>query len=145
MIYLSGSCSIENRTTMQRIAERLRSYNYEVYCPFELKIENAWNYTQEQWAKIVFNKDRKALNECDTLILISPGRASTAGSNWEQGYAYASGKRVIVIQYTNEPTSLMTYCGCERFINTTPNEVVMTTVNAIYRDLRQTGCNTILT
>ena len=39
-IYLAGSCGIERRTEMQKIAKELRK-NHEVYCPFELKIENA--------------------------------------------------------------------------------------------------------
>ena len=41
-IYLAGSCGTDRRTQMQKIATALRRLDYEVYCPFELKIENAW-------------------------------------------------------------------------------------------------------
>lgn len=114
-IYLAGSCGIERRTEMQKIARELRK-NYEVYCPFELKIENAWGMSQEKWAQKVFDADVAAIDAADCVIIISPGRVSTAGTNWEQGYAYAKGKAVWVFQYTKEPASLMTYCGSTTFV-----------------------------
>ena len=121
-IYLAGSCSKEERDRMEEIAAALRKKGYEVYCPFELKIHNAWDYSQEEWSKMVFDKDIAAIDECDFMILMSKGRNSTAGTNWEQGYAYAKGKDIFVFQYTKEETSLMTYCGCTRFINL-PTEI----------------------
>ena len=116
-IYLAGSCGSDKRTIMHCIAKHLRKLNHEVYCPFELKIENAWDYSQEDWAQMVFNADLKALNEADLMVMITPGRVSTAGTNWEQGYAYARCKPIIVFQYTREAVSLMTYCGCTNFYN----------------------------
>ena len=50
-IYLAGSCGTDRRTQMQKIATALRRLDYEVYCPFELKIENAWDMPQEEWAQ----------------------------------------------------------------------------------------------
>ena len=123
MIYLAGSCSSEDRNLMVNIGKTIRNYGFEVYCPFELQIENAWDYTQEDWSKIVFDKDVEAIDKADIVILISVGRKSTAGTNWEQGYAYAKGKRVYVFQITDKPTSLMTFCGCTWFKNTTRNKV----------------------
>lgn len=114
-IYLAGSCGTDRRTQMQKIASALRRLDYEVYCPFELKIENAWDMPQEEWAQKVFEADVAAIDACDLVVMISPGRVSTAGTNWEQGYAYAKGKKVFVFQYTREPASLMTYCGCDNF------------------------------
>ena len=116
-IYLAGSCSKNERTRMEAIAAELRKNGYEVYCPFELKIPNAWDYSQEDWAKMVFDKDVAAIDECDFVVMISDGRISSAGTNWEQGYAYAKGKHVFVFQWAFEETSLMTYCGCTRFLN----------------------------
>lgn len=116
-IYLAGSCGSDKRTIMQCIAKHLRKLDHEVYCPFELKIENAWDYSQEDWAQMVFNADLKALNEADLMVMITPGRVSTAGTNWEQGYAYARCKPILVFQYTKEAVSLMTYCGCTNFFD----------------------------
>jgi len=116
-IYLAGPCDTENRTVMVQIAKYLRENGAEVYCPWELKIENAWGYSQEDWAKLVFEADVAAINNCEIVIMISIGRHSTAGTNWEQGYCYAKEIPVHVIQITDNPTSLMTYWGCTSFIN----------------------------
>ena len=116
-IYLAGSCSKDDRESMTAIAEALRAEGYTVYCPFELKIENAWDYSQEEWAKKVFDCDTMAIDNCDFMVMISRGRNSTAGTNWEQGYAYAKGKPVFVFQMTIWETSLMTFWGCKDFIN----------------------------
>lgn len=116
-IYLAGPCDSENRSLMVAAAKILRKYQLEVYCPFELKIKNAWDYSQEDWAQQVFEADIKAINECDCMLYISRSRMSSAGSNWEQGYAYALKKRIVVLQIEDVPTSLMTFCGCDLFFN----------------------------
>lgn len=116
-IYLAGSCSKSERGRMEEIAAVLREKGYKVYCPFELKIPNAWDYPQETWAQKVFDADVAAIDDCDFMVMISEGRISSAGTNWEQGYAWAKNKPVFVFQYTNDSTSLMTYSGCTRFIN----------------------------
>lgn len=116
MIYLAGPCDSENRTMMVKVANQLRREGLEVYCPWELKIENAWGMTQEAWGRKVFEADIAAIQACDAMILISIGRNSTAGTNFENGYAYALGKSIHIVQITDAPASLMTYCGCSTFI-----------------------------
>lgn len=148
-IYLAGPCDSENRTTMVNIAKYLRHLDNTVYCPFELKIENAWDYPQEEWARKVFDADMEAINNSDVLIIISVGRISSAGTNWEQGYAYGRGIPTYVIQITNEPTSLMTYCGSTGFYNgfMCPIENVLDFICDMAQ--RKTGyhykCKTVLT
>lgn len=114
-IYIAGPCNSENRTLMNKIAEFLIERNIDVYCPWKLKIENAWDMPQEEWAQKVFDADVKAMNECDGAIMISFGRISSAGTNWENGYMYAMKKPVHILQISKEKTSLMTYCGCSTF------------------------------
>ena len=154
-IYLAGSCDTDNRTFMVEAAKYIRWHRdeYTVYCPWELKIENAWDYPQEQWAKMVFDKDVEAIKECDIFIMISVGRKSTAGTNWEQGFAYALNKPVYVIQITEEPTSLMTFCGCKGFFNSNKRNII-NVIDAILRAENQNffidwqdkfHCKTILT
>lgn len=117
-VYLAGPCDSENRTLMTKVAKVLRERgDMEVYCPFELKIENAWDMSQEEWAKRVFASDLMKLFSTDLFIMISTGRESTAGTNWEQGFAFAQNKLIYVFQITDKPTSLMTYCGADRFFN----------------------------
>lgn len=124
-IYLAGSCSKEDRSYMEQVASALREKGYEVYCPFELQIPNAWSYSQERWAMMVFDEDIVALDACDFVVMITKGRMSSAGTNWEQGYAYAKGKPVFVFQRTDSETSLMTYCGCTRMENVRGPATVM--------------------
>lgn len=125
-IYLAGPCDSENRSMMVQIAKEIRNYdsNIELYCPFELKIENAWDYSQEEWGKRVFDKDIAAINDCDAMIMISLGRISSAGTNFENGYAFALGKKIVVLQITESPTSLMTYCGCNYFLNSSKDKII---------------------
>lgn len=149
-VYLAGSCSSEQRTMMQRIAAKLRSENYTVYCPFELKIPDAWSMSQEAWSKKVFDKDLEALNECDVFLMITSGRNSTAGTNWEQGYAYAKGKKIVVVQYTDDNTSLMTFCGSNVFFSTNLYDIETDVIHAlldveILSDCAIKKCKTILT
>ena len=145
-IYLAGSCSSEKRTLMTNIAKALRDEGLDVYCPFELKIPNAWDMSQEEWAMKVFDADIEALNNADTVFVISSGRMSSAGTNWEQGYAYAMDKIVIVFQYTDADTSLMTYAGCSAFINTTIDNICNTVVEVAKRiTVIDENCSTILT
>lgn len=145
-IYLAGSCGSESRTLMCRVAAKLRESDYEVYCPFEFKVENAWDMSQEDWARKVFENDLSELNKCDIFLLVSPGRNSTAGSNWEQGYAYAKGKEIVVVQYTEDSTSLMTYCSANNFINSKLRYLVGDAVVAAHGGNQQEHkCKTILT
>ena len=131
-IYLAGPCDTEHRTIMVKIAERLRREpRLDVYCPWELKIENAWDMTQENWSAEVFWHDVGAINDCDVFLMISIGRKSTAGTNWEQGYAFAKKKTVYVIQITDETTSLMTFCGCTHFWNTNKEDLHKNIANII--------------
>ena len=116
-IYLAGSCGTDERTFMVAIAKFLREKNCTVYCPWELKIENAWDMPQEEWAKKVFDADIEAMNDSKLIVAISRGRMSSAGTNWEIGYAYGKNIPTHVIQINDEPTSLMTFWGCNNFIH----------------------------
>ena len=116
-LYIAGPCDTEHRTLMVRAAKALEERGYEVYKPWELKIPGAWDYSQEDWSKLVYQADVDAINNCDIMLVISVGRISSAGTSWEQGYAFGRDKEVWVIQVNEEQTSLMTFNGCTGFIN----------------------------
>ena len=152
-IYLAGSCASEHRTMMRKIAGLLRNEpSFNVYCPWELKIENAWQMSQENWSQEVFTRDCKAIEDCDIMIVISYGReSSTESTGWEQGYGYALGKKIFVLQVTDKSTCLMTYCGCFNFynINGSENEL-RDAIRFIVQNWNQShiyksACRTILT
>jgi nucleoside 2-deoxyribosyltransferase len=154
--YLAGSISPENRTLMVRLAQKLRrNWDYYVYCPWELKIDNAWSLSQDNWAEKVFESDCKAIIDCDIFILITPGRESTSGSNFEEGLAYGLNKRIVVFQITDQPTSLMTYCASTNFYNCSRENIMdkfetfMTelacNMEPVYFDDNKGYCETTLT
>lgn len=145
MIYLAGSCASEQRTLMKNIAKLLRDRGEEVYCPFELQIPNAWDMSQEAWSEKVFQSDVAALDNADLFLMISPGRISSAGTNWEQGYSYAKNKKIIVVQYTENNTSLMTYVGSTLFINSSAETILEDIEKSLYIIAEKNCCATTLT
>ena len=81
-----------------RVAEILRKKGHMVYLPLEHKILNAWDYPNYEWGKMVFNNDIDAIDASDCVVVLSYGRESTAGTNWEAGYAWGTYKPVIVVE-----------------------------------------------
>lgn len=88
----------ENRENAIRVAEILRKKGHTVYLPLEHKIQNAWDYPNYEWGRMVFENDLDGIHASDAVIVLSYGRESTAGTNWEAGYAWGIGKPVIVVE-----------------------------------------------
>lgn len=99
------------KETVQYWAKRLRELGNEVYVPMEHNIENAWDYSNHTWAKMVFEEDVRAIRECDEIVCIYYGLYSDSGTAWECGFAYGIGKDVMLIDQSNNETSLMVVNG----------------------------------
>lgn len=110
-IYLATPLSGDKRVDMSKAAVILRDAGFEVYCPVEHKIPNAWDYPNTEWGLMVFQSDIDAINSADLVVMLSYGRMSTAGANWEAGYSFGIGKQVIIVEMTNEVMSLMVANG----------------------------------
>ena len=110
-IYLAASVSDDKRIDVTTAAEILRAKGHEVYVPIEHQIDHAWEYPNNEWGLMVFQSDISAIKDSDIVVLLSYGRDSTAGANWEAGYAFGIGKKVIVVEMTNKPMSLMVANG----------------------------------
>lgn len=114
-IYLACSFACEDKTIcekrkfwMQEAENILEEKGFEVYNPSKLKIENAWDYSYWDWGNLVFQEDLKNLDECDMVVYLSYGKANNDGSVWEDAYAYAKGKPVLVVSMNpDSPESLM--------------------------------------
>ena len=89
----------------------LRNAGHEVYVPVENFIPNAWDYPNTEWGLMVFNSDVQAINKCDVVVMLSYGRMGTAGCNWEAGYAFGIGKKIILVEMTDNVMSLMVANG----------------------------------
>ena len=80
---------------------------YDFYFPFDHKVKNAWDYTEEKWAKKVFKMDIKAIKKCDEVWVVNYGLYSDSGTAWEAGYAYGLGKKIktLLIEEKNRPST----------------------------------------
>ena len=111
-IYLAASLSHDKRQSMYDALEILRNRGFKVYAPIEHFIENAWDWPNDEWGLQVFRNDVEAIKNCDLVVSLTWGRLQTsAGTTWEQGFAYGIGKKVILVEMTDNVQSLMVANG----------------------------------
>ena len=99
-IYIASPLhTLECKGEIISVVEQLRSLGHEVYSPMELKIPNAWDISNREWAKKVYDNDINELNKADVIVCIYRGFkfAGGTGTAWELGYARAKNKDVIVL------------------------------------------------
>ena len=110
----------ERKAIIKNTVEKIKSHlPGDYYLPQELKIENAWDYSLEEWGRKVFEADVQHLKEADTIIFISFGKENNAGSVWEIGFAAGMNdalraaeahhgfKEIIMVKMSNKAESLM--------------------------------------
>lgn len=110
-IYLAASLDQDKRDDMFIAVASLRMRGFDVYAPVEHKVPHAWDYPNDEWGLMVFTSDIDAIHDCDIVVMLCYGRNSSAGVNWEGGYAYGIGKKVIVVEMTDDIMSLMVANG----------------------------------
>jgi len=100
------------RQNANEVAQILQDKGCSVYCPWEMHIPHAWDYPNDEWAQMVFITDVTHIDQADLVVVLSYGRTqTTAGTNWEAGYAYGIGKTILLIEMNNEVQSLMVANG----------------------------------
>ncbi len=98
-----------------KVVDYLRSEGLDLYVPREHIIEGAWDMTNAAWAKAVFDEDVRAIDEAEYVFVINFGMYSDSGTAWEAGYAYAKGKKVVMIApnfHAEKDYSLMMMNAC---------------------------------
>ena len=106
-----GDPTSDKRMNAWVASEIMAKKGYELFQPWAYQIPHAWDYPNTEWGQMVFMNDLKAIDGADIVIVLSYGRESTAGTNWEAGYAFGTGKTVIVVEMTDEVMSLMVSNG----------------------------------
>ena len=86
----------EEKQVINQVAKVLHQHGFETYLPMEHGVPDAWSYTNDAWAKKMFDLDVGAINECDAVLCIYYGMNSDSGTSWEVGYAYGTGKPVVI-------------------------------------------------
>ena len=104
----------EELETYHKVIDYLRNYeNYDLYVPMEHTIEGAWDMSNAEWARKVFEEDVHAIDEAEVVFVINHGMYSDSGTAWECGYAYAKNKKVfLIVPSMEEESSLMMVNGC---------------------------------
>lgn len=113
-VYLAapfGTPESEKRKNAIKAAEILTGRGMSVFTPWSYTIPHAWDYPNDEWGMMVFMNDVHSIDNADIVVVLSYGRESTAGTNWEAGYAFGIGKTVIVVEMTDEVMSLMVANG----------------------------------
>lgn len=113
-VYLAASFGEKNsikRKNVEEAAKIIESKGLKVYKPWTYEIPHAWDYPNTEWGEMVFANDVKAIDDAKLVVVLSYGRESTAGTNWEAGYAFGTGKLVIVVEMTDKIMSLMVSNG----------------------------------
>lgn len=88
----------EERSRAIGICEHFRTLGHSVVLPLEHKFPDAYDMPNHEWGKAVFDYDIQTINSCDFVICLSYGRQSSAGTNWEAGYANGINKPVLVVE-----------------------------------------------
>ena len=86
----------EEKQLINQVAGVLHQHGFETYLPMEHGVPDAWSYTNAVWAKKMFDLDVGAIDECDAVLCIYYGMNSDSGTSWEVGYAYGTGKPVVI-------------------------------------------------
>lgn len=103
----------------KQMVDLLRNSGDEIFVPQEHTIPNGEFLPNSEWARQVFDMDVAALDSADLVIVLNWGLYSDSGTAWEQGYAYAKGKRIlsVLMDETKESEySLMTINGSHNTI-----------------------------
>lgn len=110
--YKDKKIANERKKKIEEAANLLRNRGFDVYVPHEHTIDHAWDYPNKEWALMVFTNDMMAIKDCDVVVMLSYGKVqNNAGVDWECGYAYGIGKKVIVVMMNEEIESLMVVNG----------------------------------
>ena len=84
-----------------------------IYRPGEHKVPNEWGITLEMWGQCVFTMDVLAIDSADWIVMCNYGRTGgTAGTAWECGYAFAKGKKILVVNMPGVEENSLMVAGC---------------------------------
>ena len=118
-VYLASPFFNEDELVVYKeVVDLLRAIkDTEVFVPMEHEIKNGNELSNHEWAKKVFDTDRRAIYESEFVFVLNFGMYSDSGTAWEAGYAFALGKKVYQVVCNEEcDYSLMMMNGCTHVI-----------------------------
>lgn len=97
------------REALSRTETILKGRGFEVFSPREHELRDETAGTSE-WSRKTFLVDQEGIDWADCLVMLYWGNYSDTGTAWECGYAYATGKQVIVV-HLGDSSNLMIHEG----------------------------------
>lgn len=92
---------------MNEVLEILRDKGLTVFAPYEGS-KDLTGFGTKEWKEEVFNLDIVNIDTADIVVaVINYGNVDDSGTAFELGYSYATGKPVIVVDYSNNTINLM--------------------------------------
>lgn len=92
---------------VDKVKEILDSKGLEVFSPKDHQNKHL-EFGSMEWRKATFKNDVDHIDWCDCVVaIISQGNYDDSGTAWELGYAYATGKPVVLVNLTGETINLM--------------------------------------
>ena len=92
---------------VEKVKEILDSKGLDVFSPKEHQ-NPEYEFGSMEWRKATFKNDVDHIDWCDVVVaIISQGNYDDSGTAWELGYAYATGKPVVLVNVTGETINLM--------------------------------------
>ena len=110
-VYLASPFFTENDLKYVTQAENiLEERGMDVFSPRKHEPRDTGEFGTVQWAEDVFRMDVNAIDDSDVVVMLYHGNMSDSGTAWECGYAYATGKPVVVVQI-GTLSNLMVHCS----------------------------------
>ena len=114
-IYLASPLNQEYRKAMNDAQAILMDKGFDVYVPVSKQLEHAWEWPNTEWGLQVFRMDVEAIRNCDFMVVLNYGRESTSsGTVWEQGFAYGIGKKILLVEMTDNVQSWLLMVGLQQ-------------------------------
>lgn len=109
-IYIASPFFNDKETeVLSKVEAMLKAKGFDVFSPREHEVREG-NVGKPEWSLATFQNDKKAIDWCDVVVMLYWGNYSDSGTAWECGYAYATGKKVVVVQL-GESSNLMVHEG----------------------------------
>lgn len=124
----------ERKKQIEEVVKKIRKIvgrNFAWYLPHQLKIENAWDISLEEWSQQVYEHDVKALENSNIVIFISYGKENNAGSVWEVGWI--CGYNHLVSERPVNPAELKKKIICIKMTDDVESLMVTQSVDAIIK------------
>lgn len=92
---------------MEIVRDILRAKGLDVFAPSEHQNQQ-FEFGSREWRAATFAGDVQGIDNADVVVAINcQGNYDDAGTMWEIGYAYATGKPVVLFNNTDKTINLM--------------------------------------